>query len=686
MKFILRRRKKKKNFLKGKHQNCYSKSMRWILACVFGMVVFVFGCQDPQTEEETPMLTEVNISLDSLSFQRLYDLRDRWERDSLKIYLSDRDPSYRAFAARLFADIILPDDADTIGALISDPVVEVRRAAAYTLGQSRSKRAIPYLMKVFQQQDSLGVDPLTFKYALEAIGKCGDSTFLPLLADISTYENEDTLLLEGQVLGMFQLGQRGFTHEKATQQAVRYISDTLVPPSVRMIAANYLVVSSAGMEEFSEKINTAFESEEEPEIRMFLGQLLGQTGNGAANRILSLMKKESDPGVRVQILRGVPHLPVAARHQILRTALRDRHEWVGRTAGELLLEYGSSAYSEAYANWAFSQHSPEVYPLVLAIGNKYVRNSFFHEMIQDLVFQRIETTSDPFLKKDYIAAAGYHPLTAERLLDQNQGGMDHILRTAIIEAVVHSVRDQGYISHRIRDFLTQKWKSGDVAAVALISPLIAEFPQFFPVLSKDRKQWEAVGEKLQIPKEIEADIELKKAVSILFDEEFDPHYYENKEWYSEKIDWKLYGGLSENPRAEIVTTRGVIEIEFLKKEAPASVLNFIYLSELGYYNEKQIHRVVPNFVIQGGGNRGDGYGSMDYTIRTEVPPGYFDRSGWVGMASAGMHTESQQWFITHRPALHLSGKYSRFGRLVSGREILMESKRGDIIKEIIIHR
>lgn len=686
MKFILRRRKKKKNFLKGKHQNCYSKSMRWILACVFGMVVFVFGCQAPQTEEETSMLTEVNISLDSLSFQRLYDLRDRWERDSLKIYLSDRDPSYRAFAARLFADIILPDDADTIGALISDPVVEVRRAAAYTLGQSRSKRAIPYLMKVFQQQDSLGVDPLTFKYALEAIGKCGDSTFLPLLADISTYENEDTLLLEGQVLGMFQLGQRGFTHEKATQQAVRYISDTLVPPSVRMIAANYLVVSSAGMEEFSEKINTAFESEEEPEIRMFLGQLLGQTGNGAANRILSLMKKESDPGVRVQILRGVPHLPVAARHQILRTALRDRHEWVGRTAGELLLEYGSSAYSEAYANWAFSQHSPEVYPLVLAIGNKYVRNSFFHEMIQDLVFQRIETTSDPFLKKDYIAAAGYHPLTAERLLDQNQGGMDHILRTAIIEAVVHSVRDQGYISHRIRDFLTQKWKSGDVAAVALISPLIAEFPQFFPVLSKDRKQWEAVGEKLQIPKEIEADIELKKAVSILFDEEFDPHYYENKEWYSEKIDWKLYGGLSENPRAEIVTTRGVIEIEFLKKEAPASVLNFIYLSESGYYNEKQIHRVVPNFVIQGGGNRGDGYGSMDYTIRTEVPPGYFDRSGWVGMASAGMHTESQQWFITHRPALHLSGKYSRFGRLVSGREILMESKRGDIIKEIIIHR
>lgn len=686
MKFILRRRKKKKNFLKGKHQNCYSKSMRWILACVFGMVVFVFGCQAPQTEEETSMLTEVNISLDSLSFQRLYDLRDRWERDSLKIYLSDRDPSYRAFAARLFADIILPDDADTIGALISDPVVEVRRAAAYTLGQSRSKRAIPYLMKVFQQQDSLGVDPLTFKYALEAIGKCGDSTFLPLLADISTYENEDTLLLEGQVLGMFQLGQRGFTHEKATQQAVRYISDTLVPPSVRMIAANYLVVSSAGMEEFSEKINTAFESEEEPEIRMFLGQLLGQTGNGAANRILSLMKKESDPGVRVQILRGVPHLPVAARHQILRTALRDRHEWVGRTAGELLLEYGSSAYSEAYANWAFSQHSPEVYPLVLAIGNKYVRNSFFHEMIQELVFQRIEATSDPFLKKDYIAAAGYHPLTAERLLDQNQGGMDHILRTAIIEAVVHSVRDQGYISHRIRDFLTQKWKSGDVAAVALISPLIAEFPQFFPVLSKDRKQWEAVGEKLQIPKEIEADIELKKAVSILFDEEFDPHYYENKEWYSEKIDWKLYGGLSENPRAEIVTTRGVIEIEFLKKEAPASVLNFIYLSESGYYNEKQIHRVVPNFVIQGGGNRGDGYGSMDYTIRTEVSPGYFDRSGWVGMASAGMHTESQQWFITHRPALHLSGKYSRFGRLVSGREILMESKRGDIIKEIIIHR
>ena len=685
MNSILKRRKKKKSFLKDNHQNLYYRSMRWIPICIFGALFFIIGCQDKSAEEEIPILTEVKISLDSVPFQRLYDLRDRWERDSLMVYLSHRDPSYRAFAARLFADIIHSDYIDTLGMLIDDPVVEVRRAAAYSLGQSRSERALPFLMEIFQQQGSLGVDPLTFKYALEAIGKCGDSTYLPLLGDISTYDNKDTLLLEGQALGMYHLGSRGFSHERATRQAIHFISDTLIPPSVRLIASNYLVVSSSDLEEFRDVIQAAFLSENDPEIRMFLGQMMGQTGSASAAWILGQMKKEADVRVRVQILRGIPHLPAASRHQILGAALRDPHEWVGRTAGELLLEYGSSAYSDTYTNWAFSQFSPEVYAYVLAIGNKYVRNTIYLEMIQDLIFQRIGITQDPYLKKDFIWAAGQNSSTAARLLELNIENSDYVLQTAVIESLVHSVKAQDHITPSMRGFLIGKWQSGDVAGVSLISPLIAEFPHLFPTISKNRNQWKELEGKLEIPKEIEAHIEVKKAVSILFDEDFDPFYYELTV-HSEKIDWRLYGELSESPRAEIITDRGVMEIDLLKTLAPASVVNFIKLAESGYYEDKKIHRVAPNFVIQGGGNRGDGYGSLEYTLRTEVPPAYYDHGGWVGMASAGVHTESQQWFITHRPALHLSGRYSLFGRLVRGEEILMESKRGDFIKEIIIHR
>src|SRR5690606_5335405 len=108
---------------------------------------------------------------------------------------------------------------------------------------------------------------------------------------------------------------------------------------------------------------------------------------------------------------------------------------------------------------------------------------------------------------------------------------------------------------------------------------------------------------------------------------------------------------------------GTMTLKLFKTHAPGTVVNFIKLAESGYYEGRTIHRLVPNFVIQGGGNRGDGYGSLDYTIRSEVGPEYFDRAGLIGMASAGLHTESQQWFITLRPALHLNGRYTIFGEL-----------------------
>jgi len=659
--------------------------MRGIIYCFFSMLLFIMGCKEV-VEEDVEILTDVHIDLDSSAFQEVYDFKDRWERDSLAELLSHPDPSFRAFAARLFADIIHPDYINKIGELINDPVLEVRREAAFTLGQSRSEQSIPYLLQVFEQQDSLGVDPLTFKYALEAIGKCGDSTYLALLGDISTYGVQDTLLLEGQMLGMFHLGYRGYSDDNATRKAIQFIGDTIVPSSVRLISANFLVVSSPDLTEYREVVQSAFEEEQDPEIRMFLGQLIGLTGRESAAWIQQQMAQEKDPRVKVQILKGVSYLPAAVRHQILSSALRDPHLWVAQTAGELLLEFGSSHYYETYANWAFSTFPPETYAFILAIGNKFIKNTLYLHMVQDLIFQKINTIHDPFLKQGFIWAAGQNGETAARLLTVSVDENDYVLQSAIIEALVHSVRIQDKISPVIRDYLLDKWESGDVAAVSMVSPLISEFPHLFPRLANDQESWNRVRSKLAIPENIEADIEMAKAISILFDEVYTPGYYETKDVYTQSINWELYNKLADEPRAEIITNRGSIQIKLNKIEAPASVINFINLAESGYYNGKIIHRVVPNFVIQGGGNRGDGYGSMEYTIRSELRGSEFDASGWVGMASAGLHTESQQWFITYRPALHLNGRYTRFGKMIDGWSALMEIKKGDIIKEIQIHR
>jgi cyclophilin family peptidyl-prolyl cis-trans isomerase len=94
--------------------------------------------------------------------------------------------------------------------------------------------------------------------------------------------------------------------------------------------------------------------------------------------------------------------------------------------------------------------------------------------------------------------------------------------------------------------------------------------------------------------------------------------------------------------------------------------------------------VVPNFVVQTGCPRGDGFGSLDFTIRSEVAGTYYNEEGYLGMASAGPHTEGTRFFITHSPTPHLDGRYTIFGKVISGMQVIHQLEMGDSISQINI--
>lgn len=142
--------------------------------------------------------------------------------------------------------------------------------------------------------------------------------------------------------------------------------------------------------------------------------------------------------------------------------------------------------------------------------------------------------------------------------------------------------------------------------------------------------------------------------------------------------------LSLRGKHAVITTRyGNMEFALYTDEAPLTCLNFVRLAKQGFYNGLTFHRVVPNFVIQGGDPRGDSWGSPGYTIRSEFNAHQFAR-GTLGMASAGPDTEGSQFFITHSPQPHLDGKYTAFGRLVRGGEVLDAIQPGTVIKKVAI--
>jgi len=133
--------------------------------------------------------------------------------------------------------------------------------------------------------------------------------------------------------------------------------------------------------------------------------------------------------------------------------------------------------------------------------------------------------------------------------------------------------------------------------------------------------------------------------------------------------------------ARIVTERGEILLELFGDESPATVSNFLSLAESGFYDGLRFHRVVPNFVIQAGCPRGDGWGSPGYTIRCEINERRYE-TGSLGMAHSGKDTGGSQFFITHSPQYHLDGRYTLFGRVIEGQDVVDAITEGDRILRV----
>ena len=136
-----------------------------------------------------------------------------------------------------------------------------------------------------------------------------------------------------------------------------------------------------------------------------------------------------------------------------------------------------------------------------------------------------------------------------------------------------------------------------------------------------------------------------------------------------------------SPQAYIDTSKGTVQIELAVLDAPRTVANFVSLVRKNYFRGVQLHRVVPDFVVQDGDPRGDGEGGPGYTIRDEINQRPYLR-GAVGMALDWADTGGSQFFITHSPQPHLDGRYTVFGQVVAGMDVVDRLQQWDTINTI----
>jgi peptidyl-prolyl cis-trans isomerase B (cyclophilin B) len=136
--------------------------------------------------------------------------------------------------------------------------------------------------------------------------------------------------------------------------------------------------------------------------------------------------------------------------------------------------------------------------------------------------------------------------------------------------------------------------------------------------------------------------------------------------------------------ANFDTDRGQIRVELAPEKAPLTVANFVNLARRGFYNGLSFHRVINDFMIQGGCPEGSGRGGPGYRFEDEANNGLRHERGVLSMANAGPNTNGSQFFITHVATPWLDGKHTVFGKVVSGLDAVDAVKQGDTIKSVTI--
>ena len=657
----------------------------------FLLIVLVYAC----VPESKKLLTDVAYNSKDVLFQRITNYQHNGYTDSLLIELKSKNPTARYLAARAFASHNDPKALDSLSRLLNDPIVKVRSMSAYAIGQQRNPLSEQSLISGFRQKDTMSVDNSGNAAILESIGKLGGAPLAKYIASADGYRSTDTLLYEGQMKSLFQFAIRDITGPELTSKALAVIRNPVLPSKARLYAAHYMARAKVlDIEDIKFQIAESMVEERNPHIKMALVSALRHTTDSEIEAtLLTQLDLEQDYRVSCNIIRTLANYDYKTVLPKILELLKSENIHIANTAAVYLEEKGDpndvSQYRAVLRDSLPWQIKTQLYQSVIKSLPYYytkTKNASRWNCQQDLAKE-----TNPIAQGAYLKALGYDPENYKFIMDYMDKTEDPVLKTAGMEALgtILAHKDFNFIyqsvsksnRRKILAYMMTAMETNDEGIVGAVANTIATPEAGLKELIDSTNFLSEAKEKLQMPGQIESVHAIESALAYLRGVN---NPVLSKATNYKPTNWSILTEYNNNVKAIIKTDKGTFTINLYLDDAPISVLNFIELAKANFYNDKIFHRVVPNFVIQTGSPRGDNYGGEDYVISSEVGPLHYDDEGYVGMASAGLHTESTQWFVTHSPAPHLDGKYTIFGKISEGMNVIHDIQVGDKIIDIII--
>jgi cyclophilin family peptidyl-prolyl cis-trans isomerase/HEAT repeat protein len=683
---------------------------------VAALFVLITGCPKAPPTTSPAAANSVNDARIVKLARILRSADRRIVDDDLRALLTDDDPGVRARAALALGQIADPTSVQDLVKAASDATPEVRARAAHAMGLIADASMVAVLVRL-----AADAAPEVRAATAEALGRIHDAAGAPavrgLLDDpqmsvraasaLAAWKFTDAETFLDPLLANFASGDPGV--RAASGYALARLTSAATAPAssgapVGRLSDGGLARARAALVERA--------TDAEPEVRMQVARGLAFPAGRAELAVVGTLTKDPDPGVRVNAVRSLGYPKVSIKPYLDR-AVGDPDQGVARTALEAIGKVGGAPAAVT------------VDKLLLKLDSEWLREGALSALAHadpsrtPEVVNGLLNSPDPVLRasaapllagrKEPGAAAAAAvmlrdaeprvqvaavPLVAEadvpvsKLFQGLFASADPIVRGAVGDAIggrfaePHpSVESKDDLFARLEEIWTAS--AADAMPDAKISVVDA-----VAKAGKDDRTKTALTRALADP-----DVVVRRRAAARFKEVYGEDRSKDVGPASDRplSDYERIVGWSQVAHAAVIATQrpGAPTARFTvaldASAAPMAAWNFAELAGKKFFDGATLHRVVPNFVVQDGDPRGDGYGGPGYSIRDEFNPLPFT-AGVLGMASDGKDTAGSQWFVTLSAQPHLDGRYTSFGRVVQGlREIVAKMRPEDTIVTIRVY-
>lgn len=671
--------------------------------------------------------------------KEILELQDSRSPDNGKLisYLQSTDKNLRYLAAIALANIQDTTTIESLVPLLGDEDVQVREAAAFALGQIGSTKAEKLLVNALTPDQGL----LVLGRIFEALGKCGDSDGLnSIISSIPAAKN--IAVKRDQAMAIGRLALRGIKSERGVWFCFDLLKDNHSETRWAALYALWRSAPFGVIDlEISKRayILQKLTSDTDEDVRINLAILLGRSKSKEATSLLKLFQQTEmvSPDWRVQVQLARSAASLAKKDpgllEILLSSLSSKNDHVkfaslvaAGSVDKSIVE-GSMYRDRLFAEIKHLTVTPSKGAIVVQGESMISLQRLFPDSFADIRATIEKELTSNILRAKFIEAVSYHPTkdnleyVIARLTDDSlrvaMASWDFLKRMIQPQALQSNGLDTSFINilpSRLVHSMESALNRQDMAITTLVANMFADTSilrmceragygkEISEALmssyrrlssSRDAEVMEAIqetfiklGDSASVPileKTLDDQnrtvaLGAAQALQNITGKEYRTTVPLTSLIEHSENDWKMLESIKPVQRVSFKTTKGIFTVRLRKGEAPFTVLAFVKLVNQKFYNGLVFHRVVPDFVIQGGDPRGDGWGGPGFTLRSEWSMIYFER-GSVGLASSGKDTEGCQFFVTHVPTPHLDGRYTNFATVVSGMDVVDRIQVGDRI-------